>query len=97
MERLAKMCCLSAGRFRYIFSQCLGMTPVEYRNKRRIQKAVTLLKTGEYTVTEVAEQVGVSDMKYFGKLFKQYTGVTPGTMKSINNTDAMVSVYTMIR
>lgn len=81
VEQLAQLCCLSPGRFRRVFSDCLGMTPVEYRNKLRVQKAVTLLKTGAYTVTEVAEQVGISDMKYFSKLFKRYTGVSPSAVK----------------
>jgi len=81
VDRLAQMCCLSTGRFRWIFSECPGMTPVEYRNKLRMQKAVTLLKTGDYTVSEVAEAIGMSDMKYFSKLFKRHTGVTPSAMK----------------
>lgn len=81
VDRLARMCGLSAGRFRRIFSECLGMTPVEYRNKLRMQKAAALLKTGAYTVSEAAEAVGVSDIKYFSKLFKRYTGVLPSAMK----------------
>ena len=81
IDQLAQMCGLSTGHFRRIFSECLGMTPVEYRNKLRIQKAITLLKTGDLTVTEVAEAVGISDMKYFGKLFKSYAGVSPSTVK----------------
>ncbi len=81
VDQLAKMCCLSPGSFRRNFAECMGMTPVEYRNKLRIQKAVTLLKTGEYTVGETAEAVGIGDIKYFSKLFKRYTGVTPGAIK----------------
>lgn len=81
VDRLAKMCFLSTGRFRRIFSECLGMTPVEYRNKLRVQKAVYLLKSGSYTVGEAAEAVGISDIKYFSKLFKSHMGVSPGTMK----------------
>ncbi len=81
IDRLAQACGLSTGRFRRIFSECLGMTPVEYRNKLRMQKAVELLKTGSYTVGEVAELVGISDIKYFSKLFNRYTGVTPSIVK----------------
>ena len=77
----AQMCGLSTGRFRRVFSECLGMTPVEYRNKLRMQKVVTLLKSGTCTVGEVAEAVGISDIKYFSKLFKRYTGVSPSTVK----------------
>lgn len=83
VEELAKMCCLSVGSFRRLFSECTGLSPVEYRNKLRIQKAVTLLKTKKYTVGEVAEAVGINDIKYFSKLFKRYTGTTPRMMKKI--------------
>ncbi|MBQ6824621.1 MAG: helix-turn-helix transcriptional regulator [Clostridia bacterium] len=82
IAELAKMCCLSIGSFRRIFSECMGMSPVEYRNKLRIQKALELLKTKRYTVGEVAESVGIPDVKYFGKLFKRYTGITPRTIKN---------------
>lgn len=81
IDRLAQMCCLSIGHFRRIFSECLGMTPVEYRNKLRIRKAVDILKTGMFSVSEVAEMVGISDMKYFSKLFKRYAGVSPSVIK----------------
>lgn len=84
VDQLAQMCCLSPGRFRLIFSECLGMTPVEYRNKLRIQKAVVLLKTGTFTIDEVAEAIGMLDVKYFSKLFKRYTGVSPSTMKNMS-------------
>lgn len=81
VEQLAQMCCLSVGRFRRIFSACIGMTPVEYRNKLRMQKAAILLRTGNMTVWEAAEAVGISDIKYFSKQFKRYTGVTPSAIK----------------
>jgi len=81
VSQLSKMCCLSEGSFRKSFSECMGVSPVEYRNRLRVQKAIHLLKTGEYTVSEVAEAVGVRDIKYFGKLFKRYTGVTPRQIK----------------
>ena len=81
ISRLAEMCCLSLGRFRQIFIECIGMTPVEYRNKLRIQKAQTMLKNGDFTVGEVAEAVGIPDIKYFSKLFKRHMGIAPSAMK----------------
>ena len=82
VKQLAQMCHLSTGSFRRSFSEYMGMSPVEYRNHLRIQKAIDLLKTGRYTVSETAEAVGIRDIKYFSKLFKRYTGVTPRTIKS---------------
>lgn len=81
IEELAKMCCISVGSFRRSFVSCMGLSPVEYRNKLRIQKALELLKSKYYTVGEAAEAVGIRDIKYFSKLFKRYTGTPPGTIK----------------
>ena len=81
VEVLAQMCNLSAASFRRTFLACKGMSPIEYRNRLRIRKASELLRTGRYTVAEAAEQTGIRDVKYFGKLFQRYTGLNPGTMK----------------
>ena len=78
VDQLAAMCSLSPASFRRSFFACKGMSPVEYRNRLRIRKAAELLKNGQITVGEAAEQVGIRDIKYFGKLFKRYTGYNPG-------------------
>lgn len=81
VDELARMCALSAASFRRLFFECKGMSPVDYRNSLRIRHAAELLKTGGYTVGEAAEQVGFADIKYFGRLFKRYTGLNPGALK----------------
>lgn len=81
VDSLAKICNLSVSGFRSIFRKSKGMSPIEYRNRLRIRKATELLRTGTYTVAEAAEQVGIRDMKYFGKLFKRYTGMNPSALK----------------
>ena len=81
VDDLAKICALSATSFRRLFFECKGMSPVDYRNSLRIRRAVDMLKTGRCTVSEAAGQVGISDVKYFGKLFKRYTGLSPGILK----------------
>jgi len=81
VDVLAEICNLSVSGFRRIFLECKGMPAVEYRNRLRIQKAAELLKTGQHTICEVADQVGIRDVKYFGRLFKRYTGINPGIFK----------------
>lgn len=81
VDTLAKMCSLSPSRFRRLFFASKGMSPVDYRNRLRIHKAAELLRTGRYTIGQAAEQVGIQDIKYFGKLFKRYTGFNPGAFK----------------
>jgi len=81
IEDLAKMCYLSPTSFRRLFFEYKCMSPVDYRNTLRIRKAAELLKTGKYSVAEVSEKVGINDVKYFGKLFNRYIGVSPGTFR----------------
>ena len=81
VDILADMCALSPGHFRKLFTACKGTTPADYRNRLRVQRAGELLRSGNYTVGEVAELVGVQDLKYFGKLFIRYTGMTPSEFK----------------
>ena len=81
VDVLAKMCNMSVSNFRRLFFACKGMSAVDYRNRLRIRKAAELLRTGNYTVNQAAEQVGIADAKYFGKLFKRYTGTNPGIFK----------------
>lgn len=82
LEDLADMCALSAGYFRKLFMECKGTSPSDYRNRLRIRRAAELLRTGKYTVSEAAEQVGIRDIKYFGKLFYRYTGLKPSELKN---------------
>ena len=81
VDRLAEICGLSAASFRRYFLASVGISPVEYRNRLRVRKAAELLRSGQYTVGEAAEQVGIRDVKYFGKLFQRYMGITPGELR----------------
>lgn len=68
---------LSASYLSTKFSQDMNMGFVDYVNKVRIEKACLYLKHGYYKVYEISEKVGFNDTKYFTKLFKKVTGVTP--------------------
>ena len=76
IDNLAKMCYISPATFRRKFKKTTGMSPVEYRNMLKIKKAADLLKTGEFSVSEVSKAVGIDDIYYFSKMFKKYTGKT---------------------
>ena len=45
-----------------------------------MQKAKELLVSGNYKVYEVAEMVGLKDIKHFRETFKLYFGVTPNSI-----------------
>lgn len=55
----------------------LGMAPNDFIREMRMKQARVLLEEGGLSVTEVAEQCGFSDVRYFSTVFKKYFGVSP--------------------
>ena len=68
---------ISESHFRRIFREEVGMKPMEYLNKYRIEQAKKLLKSGHNKVQDVYAQVGFSSSQYFSKVFKKITGESP--------------------
>ena len=59
-----------------LFTRELGMSPIQYLQRLRMERAKTLLLE-PLSVEEVALSVGYSDPLYFSKSFKKLTGMTP--------------------
>lgn len=65
---------------RYInqkFQKALGTTVIEYLNRYRIQKALSLLRQGQLPITEIGGACGIGEYKYFSHVFKKYVGCSP--------------------
>ena len=59
------------------FSRDMGQSFSAYLNTMRMDKAREMLKNVTLKVYEVAERVGIMDVSYFNKLFREYEGKTP--------------------
>lgn len=59
------------------FKKKTGLSPREYIRKLRIDKAKELLLNTDYTVLQIAEQVGYSFNSSFSRIFKESEGTTP--------------------
>lgn len=53
----------------------------EYLRKLRIDKALELLESTTYTLTDIAYLTGFSDQSHFTRIFKQHTGKNPSTYR----------------
>lgn len=53
----------------------------EYIRSQRIEKAIELLNTSSYTLTEIAYLTGFSDQSHFTRIFKKHTGKNPSVFK----------------
>ena len=78
-EYLASLCNMSLTSFRRRFREVTGTSPIKYKNNLRMEKALSLLKTGEYSVTEAGAGVGCPDIYYFNKMFKKTFNKNPSS------------------
>jgi len=68
---------LSVGRFSHIFKEVMGMSPLEYINSMKIQKAKDLITYTDIPINKIAKDIGIEDQNYFSRLFKKYAKISP--------------------
>lgn len=66
------------------FKQHLDMTPIEYINYLKVEKAKFYLKNTDLKIVAIAEQLNFTNQHYFSKVFKDFTGLTPSQYKNNN-------------
>lgn len=81
VEQLAQMEHISISRYRTIFKECTGFSPLNYIIALRIKRACELIVQTDLTLKEIAESVGYHDQLYFSRIFKTRTGISPGCYK----------------
>lgn len=59
------------------FNKEMGIGPMVYLSRYRIEQAKRLLESGSLSITQVAMEVGMSSQSYFSRVFQEETGVTP--------------------
>jgi AraC-like DNA-binding protein len=77
LSDLSALVCLSDDYFSKLFNETMGVRPIDYLNRKRIERAQMLLITTNLSISQVAEKVGISNYSYFSTLFKKYTLTTP--------------------
>jgi two-component system response regulator YesN len=82
LAELAKLVHMHPSYAGQMFKQEIGENFLEYVNRVRMEKASEMLERTTMKIYEVSGAVGISDYRYFCKLFKSYTGVTPTQYKS---------------
>jgi len=78
VKELAALCCISEPRFFAVFKRDVGISPIEYKNRLCIHKAMDELVTmPNKSIESIAVEYGFDSSVYFRRLFKVYTGKTP--------------------
>ncbi|MFB9278316.1 helix-turn-helix domain-containing protein [Cohnella cellulosilytica] len=82
VEQAAKIVNLSPNYFCRMFKRVTGRTLIEYVHLLRVREAERLLLETASPVTEIASQVGFSNMTYFGRVFKKIRNATPTQIRA---------------
>lgn len=69
---------ITSGYLSSYFKEKTGMNFSDYLNDLRIQRAKELLQNPELKIQDIAVQVGYQNVNSFIRMFKRYSGVTPG-------------------
>lgn len=77
VEELARGAHMSAGHLSREFRRIYGESPYSYLMTRRIERAMTLLRRGDLSVTEVCFAVGSTSLGTFSTRFAELVGVPP--------------------
>lgn len=78
---LARGANMSAGHLSREFKRIYGESPYSYLMTRRIERAMTLLRRGDLSVTEVCFEVGSSSLGTFSSRFTELVGVPPSVYR----------------
>ncbi|MGO1051819.1 helix-turn-helix transcriptional regulator [Crossiella sp. CA198] len=78
---LARGVHMSAGHLSREFRRAYGESPYSYLMTRRIERAMTLLRRGDLSVTEVCFAVGCSSLGTFSTRFTELVGMPPSAYR----------------
>lgn len=83
LEETARYVGFSPTYFCKVFLQEMGMSFSKYLGNLRMEHSKKLLLFSDLSVNEICEAVGFEDPSYFIKVFRRYTGVTPGKYRKM--------------
>lgn len=81
VEELARGANMSAGHLSREFRRIYGESPYSYLMTRRIERAMTLLRRGDMSVTDICFTVGFSSLGTFSTRFTELVGVPPSAYR----------------
>lgn len=90
LQEIADHVGLNKNYFSNLFKEETGENFVRFLNKIRIAHACVLIEQDNLKLYEIAEQVGYNDTGYFGKVFREVTGLSIEEYKnkiSVNNPE----------
>jgi AraC-like DNA-binding protein len=77
LPALARVAHVSAVHFSRTFRATFGETPHRYLQRRRVERAMFLLRSGDRSVTDICVEVGFTSLGTFSRTFRDIVGESP--------------------
>jgi AraC-like DNA-binding protein len=90
---LAQIACVSPANFIRTFRATFGETPHRYLQRRRIERAMYLLRTTDLSVTDICMTVGFSSLGTFSRTFSEVVGESPSRFRRRGPMPAVPSCF----
>jgi transcriptional regulator GlxA family with amidase domain len=81
IAELARVAIVSEAHFIRTFKATFGETPHRYLQRRRVERAMTLLRTTDRSVSEICLDVGFTSFATFSRTFRSIVGESPSTYR----------------
>lgn len=81
LEDIARSASISKSECLRCFRTGIDRSPFEYLQDYRIEIAERLLRSTDDSVLDIALQTGFSNSAYFGKIFREVHGISPGAYR----------------
>lgn len=83
LDELSEVACVSSSHLEHLFQTSVGVSPLQYVRRYRIDVAMRLLEETDLPVRAVAAKVGYADPFYFSRAFRQAEGMSPSHYRSL--------------
>ena len=90
---LARVASVSQAHFIRTFRATFGETPHRYLQRRRLERAMALLRETELPVTEICLEVGFTSLGTFSRTFRRVLGMSPKAYRDAWRSGAGTAGY----
>lgn len=81
VDNMALAVDMSRSNFFRKLKSITGQSPIDFLKQMKMKRAVQLIESKEYNISEIAYMTGFNDAHYFSKCFKQAYGISPTEYK----------------
>jgi AraC-like DNA-binding protein len=95
ISALARVASVSSAHFARTFRATFGETPHRYLQRRRVERAMFLLRESDHSVTDICFEVGFNSLGTFSRTFHEIVGDTPIAYRARGGPLAVPTCFTM--